>query len=113
MREMLSPTSAIMGQGLGNDVALITDGRFSGGSHGFVVGHISPEAAIGGPLQVVKNNDPIEICAKKREINILISKKEIEKRMREFHKPSSKTENGALTKYARLVSQADTGATTN
>ena len=113
MREMLSPTSAIMGQGLGNDVALITDGRFSGGSHGFVVGHISPEAAIGGPLQVVKNNDPIEICAKKREINILISKKEIEKRMREFHKPSSKTENGVLNKYARLVSQADTGATTN
>ena len=113
MREMLSPTSAIMGKGLGNDVALITDGRFSGGSHGFVVGHISPEAAIGGPLQVVKNNDPIEICAKKREINILITKKEIEKRMRKFHKPNSKTENGALTKYARLVSQADTGAITN
>jgi len=113
MREMLSPTSAIMGQGLGNDVALITDGRFSGGSHGFVVGHIAPEAAIGGPLQIVKNDDQIEICAKKREINILISKKEIISRMKKTSNVNSKTNNGALTKYAKLVSQADTGATTN
>ena len=113
MREMLSPTSAIMGQGLGNDVALITDGRFSGGSHGFVVGHIAPEAAIGGPLQIVEDDDPIEICAKKREINILIPKKEIIARMKKAIKVNSKTSNGALTKYARLVSQADTGATTN
>ena len=74
MREMLSPTSAIMGQGLGNDVALITDGRFSGGSHGFVVGHIAPEAAIGGPLQIVRNDDPIEICAKKRRLIFLFLK---------------------------------------
>ena len=113
MREMLSPTSAIMGQGLGNDVALITDGRFSGGSHGFVVGHIAPEAAIGGPLQIVRNDDPIEICAKKKEINILIPKREITARMKKFTKLNTKTSSGALTKYARLVSQADTGATTN
>jgi len=66
MREMLSPTSAIMGQGLGDYVALITDGRFSGGSHGFVVGHIAPEAAVGGPLALIKNNDEIEICALKK-----------------------------------------------
>ena len=70
MREMLSPTSAIMGEGLGKDVALITDGRFSGGSHGFVVGHITPEAYVGGPIALVKNGDPITIDAEKRQINL-------------------------------------------
>jgi len=113
MREMLSPTSAIMGQGLGNDVALITDGRFSGGSHGFVVGHISPEAAIGGPIDIIKNDDEIEINAKSKEINILISKKEILKRKIKLKKRNISTKSGALTKYARLVSQADKGATTH
>ena len=113
MREMLSPTSAIMGQGLGKDVALITDGRFSGGSHGFVVGHIAPEAAVGGPLQIVKDGDPIEICAKKKEINLLIPQKEITKRMLKPNKSTSVTNNGVLTKYAKLVSQADTGAITH
>ena len=73
MREMLSPTSAIMGKGLGKDVALITDGRFSGGSHGFVVGHITPEAAVGGPLALVKNGDKITIDAKKREMTLHVS----------------------------------------
>ncbi len=113
MREMLSPTSAIMGQGLGNDVALITDGRFSGGSHGFVVGHISPEAAIGGPIGIIKNGDGIEINAITKEINLLISKKEILYRKKKLKKRNIKTVSGALTKYARLVSQADTGATTH
>ncbi len=113
MREMLSPTSAIMGQGLGNDVALITDGRFSGGSHGFVVGHISPEAAVGGPLQIVMDGDPIEICAKRKEINILIRKTEVNSRMRKAKKYKHKAKNGALKKYARLVCQADVGATTH
>ena len=103
MREMLSPTSAIMGQGLGNDVALITDGRFSGGSHGFVVGHISPEAAVGRPLQIVMDGDPIEICAKRKEINILIRKTEVNSRMRKAKKYKHKAKNGALKKYARLV----------
>src|SRR5690349_23098726 len=70
MREMLSPTSAIMGKGLGKDVALITDGRFSGGSHGFVVGHITPEAYVGGPLALIKNGDPITIDAEKRQLNL-------------------------------------------
>ena len=112
MREMLSPTSAIMGQGLGDHVALITDGRFSGGSHGFVVGHIAPEAAIGGPLALIKNGDEIEICAIKKEINLLISKKEISLRIKKLKNINVKHTNGALTKYARLVSQANTGATT-
>jgi dihydroxy-acid dehydratase len=112
MREMLSPTSAIMGQGLGDHVALITDGRFSGGSHGFVVGHIAPEAAVGGPLALIKNNDEIEICALKKEINLLLSKKEITLRMKKLKNDKNKSIKGALSKYARLVSQANTGATT-
>ena len=112
MREMLSPTSAIMGQGLGDHVALITDGRFSGGSHGFVVGHIAPEAAVGGPLALIKNNDEIEICALKKEINLLLSKKEITLRMKKLKHDKNKPIKGALSKYARLVSQANTGATT-
>jgi len=113
MREMLSPTSAIMGQGLGKDVALITDGRFSGGSHGFVVGHISPEAAVGGPIGIIKNGDEIEINAESKEINLLISSKEILNRKKKLKKLTIKTVSGALTKYARLVSQADRGATTH
>tara|TARA_B100001063_G_scaffold89317_1_gene83138 strand:+ start:6935 stop:8599 length:1665 start_codon:yes stop_codon:yes gene_type:complete len=112
MREMLSPTSAIMGQGLGNHVALITDGRFSGGSHGFVVGHIAPEAAVGGPLALIKNNDDIEICAEKKEINLLLSREEITLRIKKFKHSKMKPNKGALNKYARLVSQANTGATT-
>jgi dihydroxy-acid dehydratase len=112
MREMLSPTSAIMGQGLGDHVALITDGRFSGGSHGFVVGHIAPEAAIGGPLALIKNNDKIEICALKKEINLLLSEKEIKLRIKKLKQDKIKPNKGALSKYARLVSQANKGATT-
>lgn len=113
MREMLSPTSAIMGKGLGKDVALITDGRFSGGSHGFVVGHITPEAYIGGPLAIIKNGDTIEIDAIKKELNLKITKKEIVKRFKKWNKPKKNFINGVLTKYAKLVSQADTGATTS
>jgi len=112
MREMLSPTSAIMGKGLGKDVALITDGRFSGGSHGFVVGHIAPEACVGGLLEIVKNGDTIEIDAVKKELNLKISKKEIDKRSKKIKKPIKKIINGALLKYAKLASQSNTGATT-
>ena len=82
MREMLSPTSAIMGKGLGKEVALITDGRFSGGSHGFVVGHVTPEAYVGGPIALVKNGDPIIIDAEKREMTLGISAAELKKRAR-------------------------------
>jgi len=113
MREMLSPTSAIMGRGLGNDVALITDGRFSGGTHGFVVGHITPEAYEGGVLAVVKNGDTITIDAKKREINLDVPQGEIKKRLAAWKKPKPKARQGALAKYARLVSSASDGAVTD
>ena len=112
MREMLSPTSAVMGKGLGNDVALITDGRFSGGSHGFVVGHVTPEAFVGGPLAIIKNGDMIEINIMTQELNLKISKKEITSRFSKWKKPKHININGVLAKYSKLVSQADTGAVT-
>jgi dihydroxy-acid dehydratase len=113
MREMLSPTSAVVGRGLGKDVALITDGRFSGGSHGFVVGHITPEAYEGGVIAVVKNGDSISIDARKREINLLIPETEIKKRLAAWRKPKPKAQNGVLAKYARLVTSASEGAVTD
>ena len=102
MREMLSPTSAVMGKGLGKDVALITDGRFSGGSHGFVVGHITPEAALGGPLAIVKNGDPITIDANKRALTLDIPEADIQKRLAKWKKPAPRYTRGVLAKYARL-----------
>ena len=112
MREMLSPTSAVMGKGLGKDVALITDGRFSGGSHGFVVGHISPEAYIGGPLAIIKNGDMIEINAITQKLSLRLTNSEIKKRLSHWKRPSRKNITGVLSKYAKLVSQADKGAIT-
>lgn len=113
MREMLSPTSAIMGRGLGKDVALITDGRFSGGSHGFVVGHITPEAHVGGPLAILKNGDHITIDAKKRSIDVALSDAEIKSRLKKWRQPKSKYTHGVLAKYAKLVSTASLGAVTD
>lgn len=113
MREMLSPTSAVMGKGLGKDVALITDGRFSGGSHGFVAGHITPEAALGGPLAIVKNGDAITIDASKRTIDLGVSKTEIEARLKKWKKPASKYTRGVLAKYAATVKSASQGAVTD
>ncbi len=113
MREMLSPTSAVMGKGLGKDVALITDGRFSGGSHGFVVGHITPEAQAGGPLAIVKNGDPITIDADKRTLTLDIPKKEIETRLRAWKAPKPRYTRGVLAKYASLVNSASEGAVTD
>ncbi|MEF8833473.1 MAG: dihydroxy-acid dehydratase, partial [Halofilum sp. (in: g-proteobacteria)] len=113
MREMLSPTSAIMGRGLGNDVALITDGRFSGGSHGFVVGHITPEAAVGGPIAAVKNGDTITIDAETNEIKLHITQKEMKARLREWTPPRPKYRRGVLAKYAKLVNSASLGAVTD
>jgi dihydroxy-acid dehydratase len=113
MREMLGPTSAVMGRGLGNDVALITDGRFSGGTHGFVVGHITPEAYEGGVIAVIKNGDTITIDAKKREINLLVPQSEIRKRLSAWRRPKPKVRQGALAKYAKLVSSASEGAVTD
>ena len=113
MREMLSPTAAIMGKGLGKDVALITDGRFSGGSHGFVVGHITPEAAVGGPLALLKNGDPITIDAQKREINVNMSKKELSQRKKNWKIPKPRYTRGVLAKYVRQVRSASEGAVTD
>jgi len=113
MREMLSPTAAIMGKGLGKDVAFLTDGRFSGGSHGFVVGHITPEAAVGGPIGLLKDGDKITIDAAKREINVNISDAEMEKRRNKWKAPKPKYTRGVLAKYARLVSSASLGAVTD
>jgi len=113
MREMLSPTSAIMGKGLGKDVALITDGRFSGGSHGFVVGHITPEAAVGGPLALVKNGNQITINAETREMTLHVSQTELRKRKKAWKAPKQRYTRGVLAKYAKQVSSASTGAVTD
>jgi dihydroxy-acid dehydratase len=113
MREMLGPTSAIMGKGLGKDIALITDGRFSGGSHGFVIGHVSPEAAKKGPIAIIKNGDAIIIDAQKQKIDLKISKKEINKRMAKLSDYKVKYKKGVLAKYASLVSSASKGAVTD
>lgn len=113
MREMLSPTAAVMGKGLGKEVALITDGRFSGGTHGFVVGHITPEAFDGGPIALVKNGDEIEIDAKKMQINLLVDKKELAKRKKAWKQIKPKYTRGVLAKYRQLVGTASEGAVTD
>ncbi len=113
MREMLSPTGAIMGRGLGDKVALITDGRFSGGSHGFVVGHISPEAALGGPIGLLKDGDRIAIDAVKRTLQIDLSAAELKKRRAKWKAPKPYATKGVLAKYARNVSSASLGAVTD
>jgi len=113
MREMLAPTSAIMGRGMGKEVALITDGRFSGGSHGFVVGHVTPEAEIGGPISVIKNGDRIMINASSNEVNIKISEEELKQRLEAWKKPKPKVKRGVLAKYAKMVNSASLGAVTD
>ena len=113
MREMLSPTGAIMGRGLGDSVALITDGRFSGGSHGFVVGHVSPEAAVGGPIGLLRNGDRITIDARRRSIEVALSAAEIQRRRKAWRAPKPFTNEGVLAKYARSVSSASLGAVTD
>lgn len=113
MREMLSPTAAIMGKGLGKGVAFITDGRFSGGSHGFVVGHVTPEAAVGGTIALLKTGDKITIDAETREVNVDLSDEELAKRKAQWTAPKPKYTRGVLAKYARLVSSASTGAVTD
>ena len=113
MREMLSPTSAIMGRGLGKEVALITDGRFSGGSHGFVIGHVTPEAYAGGPLAIVQDGDPITIDAENCQLNLDLPEAEIQRRLQNWQTPAPRYERGVLAKYARSVSSASLGAVTD
>jgi dihydroxy-acid dehydratase len=113
MREMLSPTSAVMGQGLGTDVALITDGRFSGGTHGFVVGHITPEAYEGGPLAIVQDGDAIMIDAQNHEVVLRVGDDEIQSRMASWKRPAPRYKRGVLARYAHTVSSASKGAVTD
>ncbi|MBT8090638.1 MAG: dihydroxy-acid dehydratase [Gammaproteobacteria bacterium] len=112
MREMLSPTGAIIGKGLGGEVALITDGRFSGGSHGFVVGHVSPEAAVGGPIALIEDGDLLRIDAESREINVAVSDRELASRRSAWKRPRSPVKRGVLAKYRNEVSSASEGAVT-
>ena len=113
MREMLSPTSAIIGRGLGSDVALITDGRFSGGSHGFVVGHITPEAFDGGPIALVEDGDEIIIDAITDSIELVVDDQELARRRSVWQQPAARYRRGVLAKYANTVSSASTGAVTD
>jgi dihydroxy-acid dehydratase len=113
MPEMLKPTAGIMGAGLGKHVALITDGRFSGGTHGFVVGHITPEAQVGGAIALIKNGDEISIDASKNKINLHISKQEIIDRKKSWTQPKIKSSSGSLFKYANIVSSASKGCVTD
>ncbi|MDO8845805.1 MAG: dihydroxy-acid dehydratase [Methylicorpusculum sp.] len=113
MREMLSPTSAVMGKGLGKEIALITDGRFSGGTHGFVVGHITPEAYVGGVLAVVQNGDQITIDADTKQLTLHINEHEIARRLEKWQQPAPRYTRGVLAKYANSVSSASKGAVTD
>jgi dihydroxy-acid dehydratase len=113
MPEMLTPTSAIMGAGLGKDVALITDGRFSGGSHGFLVGHITPEAQDGGPIALVRNGERITIDATKNEISVDVTEAELAVRRKAWKAPPLKANRGTLAKYIRLVKSASEGCVTD
>jgi dihydroxy-acid dehydratase len=112
MREMLSPTGAIIGKGLGSDVALITDGRFSGGSHGFVVGHVTPEAAVGGPIALLLDGDRITIDAENKSIDMHVDDSEIERRRQAWSRPKSDVTRGVLAKYRAMVTSASEGAVT-
>ena len=113
MPEMLKPTAAIIGAGLGKDVALITDGRFSGGTHGFVVGHITPEAQEGGVIALVENGDIITIDAETKTINLEVSEHELQERRNKWTAPPLKFKRGVLYKYANTVSSASKGCVTD
>jgi dihydroxy-acid dehydratase len=113
MQEMLAPTSALIGQGLGESVGLLTDGRFSGGTWGMVVGHVAPEAYVGGTIALVKEGDSITIDAKKRLVQLNIPAKELAARRRRWKAPRQRYTSGLLGKYARLVSSAAKGAITD
>jgi dihydroxy-acid dehydratase len=113
MPEMLTPTSAIVGAGLGHDVALMTDGRFSGGSHGFIVGHITPEAQEGGPIALVQDGDAITIDAEKNRIDVALTDAELSKRRAAWKAPAYKFTRGTLYKYIKNVKSASEGCVTD
>ena len=113
MQEMLAPTAALIGQGLGESVGLITDGRFSGGTWGMVVGHVAPEAFVGGPIALVENGDAITIDAHQRLIQLNVPEKELEARRNKWQQPEPRYRHGVLAKYTALVSTASRGAVTD
>jgi len=113
MREMLQTTAALVGQGLGRDVMLITDGRFSGGTRGLMIGHVAPEAMVGGPLGLLHEGDIIEVDVNERRISVLVDDAELERRRAAWIQPALRYTSGVMAKYARLAHQADDGATTN
>ena len=112
MREMLAVTAALVGEGLGDSVALLTDGRFSGATHGFMAGHVAPEAPRGGPIAAVRDGDTIVFDVTKRELNVELSDEEIAQRVRDYEAPEPKYVSGVLGKYAKLVGSAAEGAVT-
>jgi dihydroxy-acid dehydratase len=112
MREMLSVTAALSGQGLGEQIGLITDGRFSGGTHGLVVGHVAPEARVGGPIAFVKDGDKVTIDGDGKKLTLEVSDSELEKRRKGWTKPEPREKRGVLAKYARTVKSASEGAVT-
>jgi dihydroxy-acid dehydratase len=112
MREMLAPTAALIGAGLGDSVGLVTDGRFSGGSHGLMVGHVAPEAAVGGPLALLAEGDAVTIDADGGRLDVSVAAAELERRRQAWRPPAPRYRSGVLAKYARLVSSASTGAVT-
>lgn len=113
MREMLATTAALVGQGLGKKVAMVTDGRFSGGTRGFMVGHVAPEAYVGGPIALVKNDDEITIDIETNIVDLHVSAEELEKRRKQWSPPKPNYTTGALAKYATLVGSAAQGAITS
>lgn len=113
MREMLAPTSAIIGAGLGDKVGLITDGRFSGGTYGMVVGHVAPEAAVGGTIALVQEGDSITIDAHRRLLQLNVSEEELNRRRQHWKPPQPRYRRGVLAKYASLVSSSSVGAVTD
>jgi len=113
MPEMLTPTSAIMGAGLGKDVAMLTDGRFSGGSHGFIIGHITPEAQDGGPIALIRDGDRITIDANACKLSVELSDEELARRRTGWKTPAPKATTGVLGKYVRLVRSASEGCITD
>jgi dihydroxy-acid dehydratase len=112
MQEMLAVTGAIMGQGLGDSVVLMTDGRFSGATHGLMIAHMAPEAAVGGPIAVLHDGDVIEIDIPNRKLDVRLSDEELQERLASWEEPTPRYQSGSLSKYARLVSSAAVGAVT-
>jgi dihydroxy-acid dehydratase len=112
MQEMLSVTAALVGEGLGNEVALLTDGRFSGGTHGLMIGHVAPEAALGGPIAVVQEGDPIAIDVDARRLDLDVPPAEVARRLAAWTPPPPRYTSGVMAKYAALVSSASRGAVT-